>query len=256
MILCFSGTGNSRYVADRIALLTSDTVTDMNGLIRQGSMNEAINDSHIVIVTPTYAWRLPRIVEKWLRTEKIIKRGKAWFVMTCGDEIGNAAKYNRRLCESKGLEYMGTAQIVMPENYLAMFEVPREKEAAEIIHKSEPAIDRAGHLIGQRQAFPNPRCGFLDRIKSGIVNPAFYALFVKAKAFRAMDSCVGCGCCVSLCPMNNIRLEGGRPMWGNNCTHCMACICRCPKAAIEYGKKSFGKPRYHRGTQRTEGEST
>ena len=28
-------------------------------------------------------------------------------------------------------------------------------------------------------------------------------------------------------------------------THCMACICYCPKEAIEYGKKSKGKPRYH-----------
>ena len=26
---------------------------------------------------------------------------------------------------------------------------------------------------------------------------------------------------------------------------CMACICYCPKEAIEYGKKSRGKPRYH-----------
>ena len=26
---------------------------------------------------------------------------------------------------------------------------------------------------------------------------------------------------------------------------CMACICYCPKEAIEYGKKSKGKPRYH-----------
>ena len=25
----------------------------------------------------------------------------------------------------------------------------------------------------------------------------------------------------------------------------MACICYCPKEAIEYGKKSRGKPRYH-----------
>ena len=32
---------------------------------------------------------------------------------------------------------------------------------------------------------------------------------------------------------------------GKNCTHCMACICYCPKEAIEYGKKSKGKPRYH-----------
>jgi MinD superfamily P-loop ATPase len=25
----------------------------------------------------------------------------------------------------------------------------------------------------------------------------------------------------------------------------MACICYCPKEAIEYGKRSVGKPRYH-----------
>ncbi len=25
----------------------------------------------------------------------------------------------------------------------------------------------------------------------------------------------------------------------------MACICYCPAEAIEYGKKSIGKPRYH-----------
>ena len=47
------------------------------------------------------------------------------------------------------------------------------------------------------------------------------------------------------CPLNNIRLENGKPVWGKNCTHCMACICYCPKEAIEYGKKSKGKPRYH-----------
>jgi epoxyqueuosine reductase QueG len=45
--------------------------------------------------------------------------------------------------------------------------------------------------------------------------------------------------------LNNIRLENGKPVWGKNCTHCMACICYCPKEAIEYGKKSKGKPRYH-----------
>ena len=256
MILCFSGTGNSRYVAQRIAMLTDDTMTDLNVLIRKGDMDVSISDDRTVIVAPTYAWRLPRVVEKWLRTKKIGERSKFWFIMTCGDEIGNAAKYNRRLCESRGLEYMGTAQIVMPENYLAMFEVPGEQEAADIIRRAEPVIDRVGYMIGQGEPFPNPRSSFLDRIKSDIVNPAFYALFVKASAFRVTDSCVGCGSCALLCPVNNIRLEGARPVWGNNCTHCMACICRCPKAAIEYGKKCVGKPRYYCGTHKTEGEST
>ena len=84
-----------------------------------------------------------------------------------------------------------------------------------------------------------------DRFLSGPVNPLFYRFFVKANAFRAGSGCVGCGRCAEKCPMNNIRLQNGKPLWGGRCTHCMACIGYCPTEAIEYGKKSVGKPRYH-----------
>ena len=57
--------------------------------------------------------------------------------------------------------------------------------------------------------------------------------------------CIGCGKCEKLCPLNNITLQNARPVWGTNCTQCMACICYCPTRAIEYGKKIAGKPRYH-----------
>lgn len=57
--------------------------------------------------------------------------------MDCGTEIGNAAKYNQRLCAKKHFAYMGTTQVVMPENYIAMFAVPGENEAGMIIEKAE-----------------------------------------------------------------------------------------------------------------------
>ena len=80
---------------------------------------------------------------------------------------------------------------------------------------------------------------------SGPVNPIFYKFFVKANAFTASSACIGCGQCVKSCPMNNVAIKDGKPVWGRNCTHCMACICYCPVSAIEYGKKSVGQPRYH-----------
>lgn len=49
------------------------------------------------------------------------------------------------------------------------------------------------------------------------------------------------GLCKAL-SLSNIRLEDGSPVWGSDCTHCMACICRCPEQAIEYGKASLGNP--------------
>ena len=82
------------------------------------------------------------------------------------------------------------------------------------------------------------------KAKSGKINEVFYKKFVKAKGFYTTDRCTACGLCEEVCVLRNIRLENGRPVWGENCTHCMACICGCPAEAIEYGKKSIGKPRY------------
>ena len=68
---------------------------------------------------------------------------------------------------------------------------------------------------------------------------------MEANAFQVSAAYTGRGGCVKRCPMNNIALKNGKPVWGESCTHCMACICYCPTEAIEYGKKSVGKPRYH-----------
>ena len=38
--------------------------------------------------------------------------------------------------------------------------------------------------------------------------------------------------------MRNIVLSDGKPHWGSDCTHCMACITACPAQAIEYGRRS------------------
>ena len=245
MILCYSGTGNSRYVAKRIAAVLSDEILSMNDRIKAGDTSPVEANERLIIVTPTYAWRIPRIVRDWLTKTEFPGAKRVWFVMTCGSEIGNAAQYNLALCREKQLTYMGTAQIIMPENYIAMFDAPQADEARQIVARAEPDIDRAATAIAANQAFPPPRDNLYDRFMSGPVNPIFYSFCVKAKVFTASDACIGCGKCAALCPTNNITIQNGKPVWGGDCTHCMACICYCPAEAIEYGKKSLGKPRYH-----------
>ena len=89
------------------------------------------------------------------------------------------------------------------------------------------------------------RIGIFSRAMSAWVNKAFYPAAVSDKGYTVTDSCIGCGKCEKLCPLNNISMENGRPVWQGNCTQCMACICRCPAEAIEYGRKTRGKRRYH-----------
>ncbi len=245
MVLYFTGTGNSHYIAQRIAKALGDELFSINDRIKAGSGEPVNTGSQVVIAAPTYAWRLPVIVSEWIAETEFIGAEKIWFVMDCGAQIGNAAKYNSALSTRKKLHYMGTAQIIMPENYIAMFPVPDSEEAAQTIANAEPDIDDVIARISASQEFAKPRNNFIDRMMSGPVNRMFYLFCVKARAFAAGDGCISCGKCVELCPLNNVSLKDGRPVWGKECTHCMACIAYCPTECIEYGKKSIGKPRYH-----------
>ena len=138
MIFYFSGTGNSNYVAKRIADALGDEIVNLNDRIKAGDTSPVETGERVIIVTPTYAWRIPRVVCDWLRKTELRGAKRSWFVMTCGSEIGNADKYNRELCAEKAISCMGTAQIVMPENYIAMFAAPQADAAREIVAKAEP----------------------------------------------------------------------------------------------------------------------
>ena len=221
MILYFSGTGNSEYAAKRIGRELDDEVVCLFEKIRSRDFTKMHSDRPWIIVTPTYAWRIPRIIQEWLMKTALAGNRDIYFVMTCGGSIGNSGKYLRKLSDSKHM-----------------------KESLEIIQRAEQTINEAILTIKNGKAFSRPAVTFQDRMNSGIVNNLFYPVFVHAKKFYAADTCISCGKCAKICPLNNIRMENRKPVWGKNCTHCMACICHCPTEAIEYGKHSKGKPRY------------
>lgn len=244
MIVYFSGTGNSAYAAKRIGAEMQDEVFDLFEKIRLQEHTPLSSDKPWVLVAPTYAWRIPRLVADWVRKTEFDGAREMYFVMTCGGGIGNAAAYLEELCRSKGLRYMGCAPVIMPENYIALYDTPGRKEALETIERAEKTIAEIIRCMQKGAAFPDARAALSDKVRSGLINDIFYPLIVHAKKFYATEACVSCGKCEAVCPLGNIRLENGRPVWGNRCTHCMACICRCPKEAIEYGRHSRGKARY------------
>ncbi len=244
MILYFSGTGNSAYIAKRIAKETGDPVFSVNDSIQQGKVFFDKTHTRLIFVLPTYAWRIPKIVERWILASAFARDAKAYFVMNCGDAIGNAAGYTRKLCKKKDFRYMGCAEIVMPENYIAMFSAPDAEDAKKIVGKANPKIDAVIEKIRQDKPLEEEKTTAKGALLSGPVNKLFYIFCVHAKKFHADERCIACRKCEKACPLNNITLSGDRPVWHENCTHCMACITVCPTGAIEYGKKSVGQPRY------------
>jgi flavodoxin/ferredoxin len=245
MILYFSGTGNSRYAAQIIQSITGDEIVSMNDLIKTGNPEPLTSEKPFVFVCPIYAWRIPRVVEKFIQAHEFAGSLKAYFVFTCGDSSGNAARYTKKLCAEKGFESLGFASVVMPENYVAMYNVPDKAHAEVKIQSATPEIHVLAREIKEGRILKENKPGLSGAIQSGIINPIFYLFFVKAQGFYSTDACTHCGQCVRLCPLNNVTLVDGVPRWGRVCTHCMACICGCPNEAIEYKKKTRGQPRYY-----------
>ncbi len=244
MIIYFSGTGNSKYIADVMAKRLNDSVTDAVQMIKNGEHGEFVSELPYVFVAPTYAWRLPRIFEEWIKASKFNGSKRAYFALTCGGEIGAAGKYIEKFVSRLGLVYMGTAEVIMPENYLIMFE-PTPKEEDEGIIKA--AVAHTEELCAHIQAeepFDKVKIPFVGYLESGIVNSSFYTFYIGAKKFHVTDACISCGKCTKNCVMNNITMKDGKPIWGNDCTHCLSCICKCPTEAIEYGKSTKGRRRY------------
>ena len=245
MIFYFSGTGNSEFAAKRIGELSGDDICDLRPMIREGTgIDGTDKEEPAVFVMPVYGWRMPRIVEALIRRSEFAEGTPAYFVLTCGSEMGNAAAYAGKLCADKGLKYMGCGELVMPENYIAMFDAPREEEARQIVKAAVPLMDIYAGLISEGKPFPEKTVGIADRIKSTIVNPLFCRYIVGDKKFRVDDRCTGCGRCEAACPVGDIKMADGRPEWQGRCIHCMDCITGCPEEAIEYGGISTGKPRY------------
>ena len=101
--------------------------------------------------------------------------------MTCGNDNGNAGTYLEKLCLDKELEYMGCASVIMPENYIAMFQVPSELESVQIVQNCESVVAQIVKDINEGRCLPKSKVSIRDRFKSGIINNVYYPLLVHAK---------------------------------------------------------------------------
>ena len=126
MVICFSGIGNSKYIADRIAASLQEKLLCMNERIKSGNTGSVKTGENLIVVVPTYAWRIPRVVSDWIGQTEFVGAKNVWYVMSCGSGIGGADIYNRKLSEKKGIKHMGTAQIIMPESKNNISGYPRK----------------------------------------------------------------------------------------------------------------------------------
>lgn len=249
MIFYFSGTGNSEWVAKTVATAFSDKVFEIgSAVVHHKTTFMPEKNERIGFVFPVHSWGVPPVVEKFIRQLVLEKYENQLIfgIMTCGDECGYTNLQFLKLLRLKGWESHHIYSIQMPNNYIAFPGFDVDDKSLEH-KKKEDAKRTLSGIIDAVNADKIIDCyakGTKSFLKSKIIYPLFCKYAINSTPFYSTDVCTGCGICAKKCPTENITIKDKRPVWGNNCTQCLACIHYCPERATEYGKMTQKKGRY------------
>ncbi|MGN0394853.1 MAG: EFR1 family ferrodoxin [Coprococcus sp.] len=236
MIIYFSATGNSKYVANEIAKQTNDYAVSILNL--ENKITLCLGE-RLGIVSPTYYWGLPSIVDEFFGKCEIIgaEHPYIYFVATYGTTTGQTGAFVRKHLNRKGLELSASFSVKMPDTWTPIYDLS-DKEKVAAINKNEKS--QIQEIVNHIR---NSELG--DYMKEKVPMLAvkcFNPLYENARKtahFTVDANCVGCGLCESNCPVQAIMVKNGKPIWvKEKCVMCLGCMHHCPRFAIQYGKNT------------------
>ena len=246
MVLYFSGTGNTEYIARLIAEGLGDECIDLFDRIRTNDKSSLYSEKTYVICAPIYVCEMPLFLMKYLKSINFNGNNKVYFIFTSGGYCGSAKVQAKLFSLKKNLRFLGCSEFVMPRNYVAnnRYAMDDEEVIYSKISKANKKINPVVEAIKNERKHKSRHVWLFETLIIAPFAPIWTKYKLIAKDFYSTEECVGCGICEKVCPLNNIEVISKKPEWGESCTHCMACISKCPKKAIEYGNLTQGKMRY------------
>jgi ferredoxin len=166
--------------------------------------------------------------------------------VTYGGFPAGTLKQINKLLYPKGLKLSAGFGLRMPGNYTPMYGTFSEKKQAELFSKEKERIEQIAEMIKENKSV-NIKGGFLpaDWIFSGLIHKlGSHKMLGLDKDFWVNEKCNGCEMCAKVCPVDNIKMNGEKPIWQHQCQQCLACLHWCPQEAIEFGKHTPGRKRY------------
>ena len=247
MIFYFSGTGNTRWAAQQITALTGEELRYIPDELHEGTLVYDLKDGErLGFCFPTHGWQPPRIVRDFI-SKAFFKCAPSTYIFaltTCGDDMGHAMRLFDKDLAQKHLQANAHFAIVMPEsnvcfNFLHLDTPEKEHKKLEA---AKTTIAEYGKMIVNRQSANHLVKGPIPYTYTYILGAYYVKHLITDKKFWVdKETCIQCGLCQKLCPVDDI--EGTPPHWKHNgkCTNCLACYHHCPKHAIHWAKMKRGQ---------------
>ncbi|MCM1349179.1 MAG: EFR1 family ferrodoxin [Firmicutes bacterium] len=246
MILCFSACGNTALVAKRLGELLNENVVSITN--STPLTVDAANQQRIIWAFPIYSWGLPTIVRNFIKNVVLANADNMshFMVATCGDDAGLADQMWRKELRLRGWHPRSAHTVIMPNTYVALpgFDVDPPTLTKTKLHNASERIAKVAHAIKCNSGINSITRGKAAWIKTRLIYPLFMKFLCSPRPFRSSVQCNGCGTCSCACPMGNIDIVNGHPVWSNRCVMCLACYHRCPQKCISYGSRTTGKGHY------------
>jgi ferredoxin len=244
----FSGTGNSLVVAKDIAEKINGKLISMPSVMREESVKPEANV--IGIVFPVYYATndcgIPLIVGRFVRKLENLGSKYIFAVCTHGGMPGTTIENLKKAIASRGGKLAAGFTVRMSNKNLAerrqqKMLIKRKKKLKAICEyvnaRREGRFETRGLLrkilLAPLRSLEKPI--FLYRYKklSSTSKNSFSELIPLAdRSFRTNENCTGCGTCAKVCPVNNIKMVDGKPVWQHHCETCYACYAWCPNEAV------------------------
>ncbi len=243
MIIYFSATGNNEYIAKVIASKTNDLAVSITE-VKEINLKK---DESLGIITPTYFWGLPSIVEDFLCNVLINTNGDNYIycVATYGTTSGQVDYFIKKHLKMKNIKLNASYSIKTVDNWTVEFSVNDKEYITKTLLKEEEQIVEILNKI------ENKSCEFISNDKKSVfmckMARIFYDKARKTSHLNVNDRCINCGLCEKDCPTKAIKIFDGKPLWvKERCTMCFRCLHRCPKFAINYDNKTQKNGQYNR----------
>jgi ferredoxin len=246
-IFYFTGTGNSYRIAKQLSDLLNAQLISIASY-RHGKRDDLPFDT-VGIVYPVYYANVPNVIREFCKNYHFKNTSYVYAVCNYGGGKGEAIKTTRDILKMSGISLSASFGMQMPQNaFLKKYE-NKEK----VLNAAEQMIRQISSVVSERKKGFYSQNRLLDLVASSLlfmIKPIVKSHLIKMSglekgksleqaiykldgSFKANSNCTGCGICVAVCPVDNIKITDGIPEWHHRCENCLACVNFCPVNAVE-----------------------